>query len=193
MYSLDDFLLDLRNRGENAPLNDINTISPTPVPQLQGDIANMDFSNFNANIYEKDGLYYSDNPYVNSIIGIESGHKANAHNASGAAGVFQFMPSTAKQYKLTNAYDPNESLRAYKQLTKDNIRQMKRMGIPINPTTIYIAHQQGVGGLAKIMTALRTGSELTGATLRNVKNNSLGGYKGLQKYYDDWEARIKRG
>ena len=120
MYSLDDFLLDLRNRGENAPLDVINTsaINPTPVPQLQGDIANMDFSNFNyedidnANIYEKDGLYYSDNPYVNSIIGIESGHKANAHNASGAAGVFQFMPSTAKQYKLTNAYDPNESLRA---------------------------------------------------------------------------------
>lgn len=201
MYSLDDFLLDLQNRGENAPLNDINNSvgSPTPVPQLQGDIANMDFSNFNyedidnANIYEKDGLYYSDNPYVNSIIGIESGHKANAHNASGAAGVFQFMPSTAKQYKLTNAYDPNESLRAYKQLTKDNIKQMKRMGLPITPTTIYIAHQQGVGGLAKIMTALRTGSELTGSTLRNVKNNSLGGYKGLQQYYDDWEARIKRG
>lgn len=70
---------------------------------------------------------------------------------------------------------------------------MKRMGIPITPTTIYIAHQQGVQGLARIMTALRTGSELTGATLRNVKNNSLGGYKGLQKYYDDWEARIKRG
>ena len=159
----------------------------------------MDFNNFsyedidNANIYEKDGKWYSDNQYVNSIIGIESGHKANAHNTSGAAGLFQFVPSTAKQYKLTNAYDPHESLRAYKQLTKDNIKQMKKMGIPINPTTIYLAHQQGVGGLFKIMTALQNGTELSGSTLRNVKNNSLGGYKSLQKYYDDWEARIRRG
>ena len=67
------------------------------------------------------------------------------------------------------------------------------MGIPINPTTIYLAHQQGVGGLFKIMTALQNGTELSGSTLRNVKNNSLGGYKNLQKYYDDWEARIRRG
>ena len=40
MYSLDDFLLDLRNRGENTPLNNINNVmNPTQEPQLQGDIA----------------------------------------------------------------------------------------------------------------------------------------------------------
>lgn len=162
---------------------------------LQGGIMldpNFDFNSINdADIYEKDGKVYSSNPYVDRIIQIESGRNPRAYNKSGASGAFQFIKSTAKQYGLNNPFNAQESLNAYKKLTMNNIRQMQRYGIPINPTTVYLAHQQGVGGLKKIVDSLNNGTPLDSTTLRNVKNNSLGGYRGLQTYFDDWKKRVE--
>lgn len=167
---------------------------PSYTPQGGGIMLdpNFDFNSISdADIYEKDGKVYSSNPYVDRIIQIESGRNPRAYNKSGASGAFQFIKSTAKQYGLNNPFDAQESLNAYKRLTMDNIRQMQKYGIPINPTTVYLAHQQGVGGLKKIVDSLNNGTPLDGTILRNVKNNSLGGYRGLQTYFDDWKKRVE--
>lgn len=83
---------------------------------------------------------------------IESGLKPGAHNPSGASGLFQFMPSTAKQYGLSNPYDPVASADAASQLASDNSKYLAN-ALGRSPTggEIYLAHQQGAGGAASLL------------------------------------------
>lgn len=193
--TLDDVLRSMQAQ-------EVQQAQGTPVmnmPMQRGGFMPVDMGDFNyqdignAQIYQKNGRWYSDNAAVNAIMNIESSGNARAHNASGASGLFQFIPSTWKAYGQGDVYDPQANLAAFKRYTADNIRQMQKAGIPINPTNIYLAHQQGIGGLKAILKSLETGAPLPANILRNVKNNSLGGFKGLPQFYNDWDARIKRG
>lgn len=145
-----------------------------------------------AEIYEKDGLWYSDNTFVDAVITIESNHKANAYNKySGAKGLFQFVPSVAREYRLIDPFDAQSSLSAFKRLTFNNIRNMLRRGIKITPTNIYLAHQQGVGGLNQILNSIENETRLLPATLlRNVRNNNLGKFVSVKDYYEKWNKKI---
>lgn len=145
-----------------------------------------------AEIYEKDGLWYSDNTFVDAVITIESNHKANAYNKySGAIGLFQFVPSVAREYRLIDPFDAQSSLSAFKRLTFNNIRNMLRRGIKITPTNIYLAHQQGVGGLNQILNSIENENRLLPATLlRNVRNNNLGKFVSVKDYYEKWNRKI---
>lgn len=184
--TLDDVLKQLGYFGDIS-MEDNSAIPPA----MTGDFNAADINN--AQIYQQNGKWYSNNPFVNAVMGIESGHKADAYNKSGATGLFQFIPSTWASYGKGNALDPNANFEAFKRYTASNIRQMQKAGIPITPTNIYLAHQQGIGGLKAILKSLETGAPLSDKILRNVKNNSLGGFKGLAQFYNDWDARIKRG
>lgn len=184
--TLDDVLKQLGYFGDIS-MEDNSAIPPV----MTGDFNAADINN--AQIYQQNGKWYSNNPFVNAVMGIESGHKADAYNKSGATGLFQFIPSTWASYGKGNALDPNANFEAFKRYTASNIRQMQKAGIPITPTNIYLAHQQGIGGLKAILKSLETGAPLSDKILRNVKNNSLGGFKGLAQFYNDWDARIKRG
>ena len=84
---------------------------------------------------------------------IESGLNPNAHNAaSGAAGAFQFVPSTARQYGLDNPYDPVASADAAARLLRDNQSYLtKALGRDPTGGELYLAHQQGAGGAAKLL------------------------------------------
>lgn len=147
----------------------------------------------NATIYHVDSYWYSDNKFVNAIMGIESGHIAYAYNTiSGAKGLFQFVSSTAQYYNLKDAYDPHQSLKAFKKLTADNIRVLLKSGIPVTPVNIYLCHQQGAGGFKKLYKHINCGAPISETLLRNIKNNSLGGFKSVKQFYADWEARITR-
>ena len=184
--TLDDVLKQLGYFGDIS-MEDNSAIPPA----MTGDFNAADINN--AQIYQQNGKWYSNNPFVNAVMGIESGHKADAYNKSGATGLFQFIPSTWASYGKGNALDPNANFEAFKRYTASNIKQMQKAGIPITPTNIYLAHQQGIGGLKAILKSLETGAPLSDKILRNVKNNSLGGFKGLAQFYNDWDARIKRG
>ena len=146
-----------------------------------------------AEIYKKDGKWYSDNSFVNAVIGIESAHNSMAYNKSGAKGLFQFVPSTARQYGLDNPFSPEQSLKAFKKLTADNIRQLLKFNIPVTPVNIYLAHQQGANGFRKAYNHMKNNSPISDTLLRNIKNNSLGGFKSLIQWYEDWQSRIERG
>jgi soluble lytic murein transglycosylase-like protein len=90
--------------------------------------------------------------YLTRVAHIESRFDPNASNPSGAKGLFQFVPSTARQYALSNPYDPVASADAAARLAADN-RASLRSSLGREPTDaeLYLAHQQGAGGAAKLL------------------------------------------
>jgi hypothetical protein len=93
--------------------------------------------------------------YLTRTYQLESGGGQNLYNdKSGAAGPFQFMPATAKQYGLTNPYDLTASAHAAARLASDNGAVLQKGGIS-DPTgaQLYLAHQQGATGALNLINA----------------------------------------
>lgn len=87
------------------------------------------------------------------IADIESDGDPNAKNPnSSAAGLFQFVKGTAKAYGLTNPYDAAAAADAGARLLRDNEQLLtKRLGRAPTPGELYLAHQQGAEGAAKLL------------------------------------------
>jgi membrane-bound lytic murein transglycosylase B len=49
---------------------------------------------------------------VQALIQVESNYKPRARSSKGAMGLMQLMPSTAREYKVRNAYDPKANINA---------------------------------------------------------------------------------
>jgi hypothetical protein len=49
---------------------------------------------------------------VRAVIQVESAYQPRARSSRGAVGLMQVMPSTARQYGITNLYDPSSNIRA---------------------------------------------------------------------------------
>lgn len=49
---------------------------------------------------------------LDALIGIESGYSPRAVSPRGALGLMQLMPQTAKQYGVTDPFDPNQNIGA---------------------------------------------------------------------------------
>lgn len=90
---------------------------------------------------------------LDTIAQLESGKNVRAKNQrSTASGPFQFIRSTAKQFNLNDPFDPVDSTRAAAQLTAQNSRFLKRkLGRVPTVGEIYLAHQQGAGGAARLL------------------------------------------
>lgn len=90
--------------------------------------------------------------YLATTAQYESGMNPNAWNKSGAAGLFQFMPSTAAQYGLTNPYDPEASTFAAAKFANSNATYlMNKLGFAPSDDQLYLAHQQGAAGAAGLL------------------------------------------
>lgn len=87
------------------------------------------------------------------IAQIESGGNPNAKNPrSSAGGPFQFIDATANQMELVNRFDPFEASDAAARLMKSNAGYLRRvLGRDPSPGELYLAHQQGAGGAAKLL------------------------------------------
>lgn len=104
--------------------------------------------------------------YLTTTAQIESSMDPNAQNPnSSAAGLFQFIDSTAQQYGLADPLDPVASARAAAELASDN-RDGLRSVLGREPTAeeLYLAHQQGLGGATAL---LRDPDALATAALGN--------------------------
>lgn len=76
--------------------------------------------------------------------------------SSSAKGLFQFVNKTGKQYGLSgkDAYDVDKAADAAARLMRDNQSYLARV-LGRDPTLeeLYLAHQQGAGGAAQILTS----------------------------------------
>ena len=94
--------------------------------------------------------------YQQRVAQIESGNNPNAQNPnSSAKGRYQFIGSTANQYGITAPagtpeYQQQEA-QAEQRFTQDNANELIKMGIEPNDGILYLAHQQGAHGAAKLL------------------------------------------
>jgi hypothetical protein len=78
--------------------------------------------------------------------------EGNGTSSTGAQGPFQFIPSTAARYGLKDPFDYQKSAEAAAHLAADNKLQMtETMGRPPTDPELYLAHQQGAAGAAKLL------------------------------------------
>ncbi|PBB30301.1 transglycosylase SLT domain-containing protein [Mesorhizobium sp. WSM3882] len=79
---------------------------------------------------------------------IESGFNPRAyHPKSRAAGLFQFIPSTARRYGLKDPFDAQANAEAAAALWLENAAGLRKaLGREPTAGEIYLAHQQGLGG-----------------------------------------------
>lgn len=92
--------------------------------------------------------------YLTGAYGIESGYGSNTGvSSAGASGPFQFIPSTAASYGLTNRGDLHQSAQAAAALAADNVNSL-RNALGREPTAgeLYLAHQQGAEGAIALLT-----------------------------------------
>jgi hypothetical protein len=90
---------------------------------------------------------------LKQIAQVESSLNPNAKNPnSSASGLFQFINSTARQYGLSDPFDPVASTDAAGRLAADNAKGLRGvLNREPTPGELYLAHQQGLGGASKIL------------------------------------------
>lgn len=97
--------------------------------------------------------YGMDPAKLMKIAELESTFNPNAKNPkSSAGGLFQFIDGTAADYGLKNRFDPVEASDAGARLMRDNRAHLvKVLGREPTVGELYLAHQQGRGGAAKLL------------------------------------------
>jgi tape measure domain-containing protein len=109
---------------------------------------------FSGNFKEAERKYGVSADTLAAFAKVESGFDplANSKNNRPAKGLMQFIPQTAKQYGLQDRYDPSKSIDAAARLMRDNQSYLaKVLGRMPTPGETYLAHQQGMGGAAKLI------------------------------------------
>ena len=135
-------------------------------------------------------IYGSDNRLLNNFIAVESmgRHDAIAPNNI-YKGLGQFGPDAWADANKTlgnilgtyaaGVFNPGINFAAMKGYLIHNAKLLSKRGIPINPLNLYLAHQQGAGGLAKIMSG-KADAQLR----RNMRSNS--GSDTIEGFMNHW-------
>lgn len=91
--------------------------------------------------------------YVERMAMIESrGNPMALNKSTKAAGLFQFVPGTAREYGLKDPFDPKQATEAMIRFTNDNMNAFKkRFGREPSGAELYLMHQQGRGGAMALM------------------------------------------
>lgn len=91
--------------------------------------------------------------YMKNAVKTESSGNSDAKTGS-YHGLMQLKQSEVEKMGYDwNQYlkDPKLQDEAGRVYTANNVRQLERKGIPVNDFTVYMAHNQGVGGLSQIL------------------------------------------
>ena len=91
--------------------------------------------------------------YYSKLAQVESGGNPKAVNPkSGASGLYQFTPGTAKQYGVSDPTDPQAARAGVERLRADN-KDVLTVALGREPTQgeEYLAHQQGASGAAALL------------------------------------------
>ena len=158
-----------------------------------------------AKIFQRNGKWFSDNPFIDAVIQIESKRNANARPwsrakqkyLSSAAGLFQFIESTGKTFGLNtlqDRLDPMKSFEAFKNYVFSNINSLRKNGIPVTPANVYLCHQQGAGGFCKIYNFITGKARSVSSELVNNMAGNTHGHKftSPQAWYTNWANDIAK-
>jgi hypothetical protein len=111
--------------------------------------------------------------YLFGMAMIESQGDPNARTPSGTyKGLFQFGPPAWKTYGSGDPYDPEANALAGAKYMRHNIAVLKKAGIPITLGNLYLAHQQGEGGVVSLNRLARSGGEPSGSLRKHMDSNS---------------------
>jgi soluble lytic murein transglycosylase-like protein len=134
----------------------------------------------------------ADSDVMMRIAQVESALNPCAYNRSGATGLYQFLAGTARQYGLVDRFDATASTRAAIALMFDNARYLRKiLGHEASPALLYMAHQQGVGGVAKLLLNVdRKAAELVGiaAVVQNGGRSDWTARQFLQHWIEKFDA-----
>lgn len=131
--------------------------------------------------------------YLQTLAKVESGGNPNAVSSTGAVGIFQFTRKTGMSYGLVgrgfdNRRDQRSNIMAGAKLARDNAAALANAGLPTTSAYLYLAHQQGVGGVQAIVNAARTGTDVPSNIRRNMDVNGGRGLTPAQ-FLDKWEHK----
>ena len=84
-------------------------VEAPPIAQTPALPAPAPYAELIASMSEAHGV---DPNLVRALIQVESGYRARALSPKGAMGLMQLMPSTAREYKVRNPYDPKANIAA---------------------------------------------------------------------------------
>lgn len=148
-----------------------------------------------------------DEGFLRTMAMIESGGDPKAFNSgSKAAGIYQFIPSTAAipSYGLLGPgydkrFDEEANVKAGAMHAQSNAKQLRKyFGRDVEPWELYAAHQQGAFGYYKLREAAAKGIDpatirfSNGVTLRKQIDSNVGkGQKGMSAadFVEYWKNR----
>ncbi len=136
--------------------------------------------------------YGQDGETLVAIGQIESGLNPGARNPnSTAGGLLQFIDSTAKNYGLANRFDVDQAADAGARLLKDNRTYLARtLGREPTAGELYLAHQQGAGGAAKLLAnPNRRASDIVGYDAVRLNGGNAG--MTAAEFARKWTGKVK--
>lgn len=195
--------------GGSNPINELFNrtglgVDPSPPPVASKNFQ-KNYSQYAPAVKAAAEKYGVSEDNMRTMMLIESGGDTNARSSTGAEGLYQFTQGTGRAYGIEGRRrDPMANIDAAARLTRDNMAAMRRSGIAVNDSNVYMAHQLGVGrigggGLKDLLNAQKTGQ--VSPALR--KQMDLNGGKGMtaaqfvqmwrKKYYDKAQEAGARG
>lgn len=116
--------------------------------------------------------------YTNKAIGVESSGNSKAQSPGGGSyyGLGQLNKESVEAMGINwNDYknNPDTQVTAFKNFTAKNVKDLEANGIPINDFTVYIAHNQGVGGAKQILSGETPSKQVILNMLNQGIDNSL--------------------
>lgn len=130
-----------RAEQQNGITAATEAIKRTYVPQGKTVYTDVQLSNAGA-------PYGISGSYLSRVHALEG----DGTSPTGAQGPFQFIPSTAKKYGLTDPFNAEAAATAAAKLAADNKAALARnLGRAPTDAELYLAHQQGAGGAAALL------------------------------------------
>ena len=148
----DSLVLTLRNGGEaTLEASLITRIAPDEAPYPEPPVVEAqvgpqaapptnaalrlqpDLEAFIDRVSAREGV---DAKLVRAVIEVESGYQPRARSPKGAMGLMQLMPATARQYAVTNPYDPAANIEA-------GIKHLKSLLARFPPALALAAYNAG--------------------------------------------------
>lgn len=188
--------------GLKANTQSLSGTDVPEIPTLNTPYTGTDYTSIEAikkaRIFQRNGKWYSDNPFIDAVIQIESMRNANARaKSSSASGLFQFIESTGKTFglrTLQDRLDPMKSFEAFKNYVFSNINVLRKNGIPVTPANVYLCHQQGSGGFCKIYNYITGKAKSISSGLVDTMAGNTHGHKftSPQAWYTNWANDISK-